>query len=99
MQNLISQLEASFNKLNIDGLIHWSNWITPTDQKARFNTQFFLTLLSDDESTFWDKLTSPDGSETLSLEWESPKEALRKLQDKGSCPGMTCLMISNVMIE
>ena len=60
------------NVLN-NSVIHWSNWLAPKEEKSRFHTHFFLSCLLDKDLV---QFASPDGHETVSLEWMSPKEAL-----------------------
>ncbi|KAJ2964254.1 hypothetical protein NQZ79_g886 [Umbelopsis isabellina] len=56
-------------------LYHFSNWITPVMEKRRYNTQFFITVISEakgEEHT----LIQADGGETIQLDWYTPEEAL-----------------------
>ncbi|KAJ3145632.1 Nucleoside diphosphate-linked moiety X motif 19, mitochondrial [Geranomyces variabilis] len=56
---------------DVQGLIHWSNWITPPVEVSRFDTQFFLTVLNESHAD-----TQCDGVETLELEWLTPQQAV-----------------------
>ncbi|KAI8587466.1 NUDIX hydrolase domain-containing protein [Geranomyces variabilis] len=56
---------------DVQGLIHWSNWITPPVEVSRFDTHFFLTVLNESHAD-----TQCDGVETLELEWLTPQQAV-----------------------
>ena len=55
----------------------WSRWITPVSVPKRFDTSFFLYILpappGDEEHG---PLLAADGSETLSAEWITPRQAI-----------------------
>ncbi|CAB3241100.1 unnamed protein product [Arctia plantaginis] len=50
-------------------LNYWSNWLTPTTQKKRFNTAFFLAAVEQ-------KPDINSNSEVTKVEWLTPAEAL-----------------------
>ncbi|KAI9006541.1 hypothetical protein CLU79DRAFT_569907 [Phycomyces nitens] len=73
-----SQFKVMCQKYNVkpavDKLVPFSNWITPTMEKRRYNTQFFLTVLDqtiDEEHKETVKI-SADGKETVQLDWFRP---------------------------
>lgn len=55
-------------------LAYWSNWISPLNHPKRFDTHFFLHLLSDEQ--YKKDLIVPDGSETVSASWMTAREVL-----------------------
>ncbi|KAJ3410514.1 hypothetical protein HDV05_003671 [Chytridiales sp. JEL 0842] len=65
---------------SLHSLVRWAHWITPTIEKKRFDTQFFLTVLP--EPIEGGTLVDADGKETLSLEWLSPQSALEAFREK-----------------
>jgi hypothetical protein len=67
----------------LEKLVRWAHWITPVVEKKRFDTQFFLTVLSKplEDSV----LIDADGKETLSLEWLTPQDALNAFNEKRKC--------------
>lgn len=56
--------------LVLNRLKRWSHWITPTLMKQRYDTRFFLTILSEDQAC------TPDGYEATSGLWLTPQEGL-----------------------
>lgn len=70
----------------IDTLIPFSIWVTPTMEKKRFNTLFFLTVLDQypnqtEHDTHY-KAVAADGKETVMFEWLKPEEGIQLYQDK-----------------
>jgi hypothetical protein len=65
-------------------LISWSRWITPTHEKKRFDTLFFIHLLPNDHQSE----ISVDGHEVVGYGWMSPKEALLAFERKGNPIGV-----------
>lgn len=58
-------------------LLPWAHWITPFFERVRFSTLFFLHLVPETESLErLERKMSPDGSETVSLEWIKPSLAI-----------------------
>lgn len=70
----------------VDTLIHFSTWVTPTMEKKRFDTSFFLTVLNQNstqkEHDIYYKAVAADGKETVLFEWLKPEEALQKQKEK-----------------
>ncbi|WAR58252.1 hypothetical protein PtB15_5B485 [Puccinia triticina] len=70
------------NLFNFDGLAHYGNILTPTTSPKRWDTQFYLSILpSPSESTTTQDdlhVATPDESETVSVVWLSPAEALKR---------------------
>lgn len=61
----------------VDRLTPFANWITPGAEKRRYNTHFFLTVWTPDS------VAQADGTETVQLDWFSPKEALEQWRQRG----------------
>eukprot|EP01112_Ceratiomyxa_fruticulosa_P017155 TRINITY_DN528_c0_g1_i5.p1 TRINITY_DN528_c0_g1~~TRINITY_DN528_c0_g1_i5.p1 ORF type:complete len:320 (+),score=80.84 TRINITY_DN528_c0_g1_i5:572-1531(+) len=57
--------------LQPSSLTHWSSWITPIQEKKRFDTKFYLAVLPDIPAH-----TSHDPLETAAHVWVTPQEAL-----------------------
>ncbi|KAG2206331.1 hypothetical protein INT46_003567 [Mucor plumbeus] len=70
----------------IDKLIPFSNWITPIEEKKRYDTMFFLTVLEEfktkQEQDLHLNVVSADGKETVLFDWLKPEEALQKKEEK-----------------
>lgn len=70
----------------VDKLIPFSNWITPIEEKKRYNTMFFLTVLDEfktkQEQDLHLNAVSADGTETVLFDWLKPEEALQKKEEK-----------------
>ncbi|KAJ3327022.1 Nucleoside diphosphate-linked moiety X motif 19, mitochondrial [Blyttiomyces sp. JEL0837] len=66
----------------LSGLFRWAHWITPVIEKKRFDTQFFLSILSQDYASTVGSDVSADGNETVSLDWFTPAEALEAFKQK-----------------
>ncbi|XP_062897678.1 nucleoside diphosphate-linked moiety X motif 19 [Mobula hypostoma] len=81
---LVQENAANFIKLckeldclpNIWALKEWSNWLTPTFQKRRFDTAFFICCL--EEIPF----TVHDGREIISHSWMTPTEVIEHHQSE-----------------
>jgi 8-oxo-dGTP pyrophosphatase MutT (NUDIX family) len=57
-------------RLRLGSLTHFGHWITPATEPRRFDTHFFLASAPNGQDAV------PDGSETLTAEWLSPKQAV-----------------------
>ncbi|CEP14788.1 hypothetical protein [Parasitella parasitica] len=70
----------------VDKLIPFSNWITPVEEKKRYDTMFFLTVLEEyktkQEQDLHLNAVSADGTETVLFDWLKPEEALQKKEEK-----------------
>lgn len=53
-----------------DKLLLFANWITPVNEKRRYNTHFFLTVLDPPHRAFY----AADGKELVQLDWFTPKQ-------------------------
>ena len=53
-------------------MYEWSNWLTPTFQKKRFNTRFYLSTLSEPVQQF------ECGFEITDSDWLEPATAMRE---------------------
>jgi hypothetical protein len=62
-------------RLALDALHPWSRWITPKQEKKRFDTRFYLYCLDGATTSSPPEVTS-DGGETTEAAWVSPAEAL-----------------------
>jgi len=60
-------------------MAQWSWWVTPTAEPKRYDTRFFLTCLSPEESS----VASPDQSETVDHVWITPKAAVEGHESGG----------------
>lgn len=66
-------------RLSVSRLLPWSHWITPEERPKRFDTRFFLVVMSSEETC------TPDDREVTEGLWVSPEEALFKNQN-GTLP-------------
>lgn len=55
---------------DIHALIPWSHWITPAEEKIRFDTRFYLTIINDNDE---EHLHSHDGMELVNSKWFAPE--------------------------
>lgn len=85
-----SQFKTMCEQFNIlpavDTLVPFSNWITPTMEKKRYDTLFFITVLDQyktkkEHDTHY-HLVAADGKETVLFEWLKPEEALVMQKEK-----------------
>ncbi|KAI8645571.1 hypothetical protein BD408DRAFT_429553 [Parasitella parasitica] len=90
VHNNASQFKAMCDTFSIrpavDKLIPFSNWITPVEEKKRYDTMFFLTVLDEHKTQQEQDLhlnaVSADGTETVLFDWLKPEEALQKKEEK-----------------
>lgn len=68
--DFITMLEREKLLLDLNGLIYFSHWITPTVEPYRFDARFFLTQVP------LDQLATSDNLETTDGVWITPREAL-----------------------
>lgn len=68
-----SQFSLFMNKLgsspSTSSLVYWDHWITPSWEKKRFDTAFFMSTI--DQADIEADTVSADGQETLSHAWVS----------------------------
>jgi 8-oxo-dGTP pyrophosphatase MutT (NUDIX family) len=57
--------------LDIGRLVSWGHWITPSQERIRFDTRFFAAGTPEGQSA------SADGQESTELEWLTPQDACR----------------------
>ncbi|KAK3273331.1 hypothetical protein CYMTET_18419 [Cymbomonas tetramitiformis] len=69
-QEMLNQLHA---RTRSSELHHFCTFMTPKREKRRYTTLFFIAEVSDDECRFM----KADGTETASLSWVDPDEALK----------------------
>lgn len=60
---------------DIESLISYSNWLTPKQEKRRYDTDFYITRIDEINSEM-----IHDGKETTDSQWISPKEALESFE-------------------
>ncbi len=71
-EDAILAVSASPYQIDLDGLIYFSNWITPAVFPIRFDTRFYLALdVNRVDAVF-------NSEELIDLVWVSPQEALRR---------------------
>ena len=58
--------------LDVDRLVHWSHWITPSHEPRRFDTHFFVAALPEGQRT------RDVSTETDHVEWLAPAEVLSR---------------------
>jgi 8-oxo-dGTP pyrophosphatase MutT (NUDIX family) len=56
--------------LEVDGLVYWSHWITPSLEPRRYDTRFFAAVVPDGQAA------SADQQESTELGWLAPRDAL-----------------------
>ncbi|PLW12317.1 hypothetical protein PCANC_18329 [Puccinia coronata f. sp. avenae] len=68
--------------IDLDGLSHYANILTPTVFSKRWDTHFYLAVLPSHSGTIEGEehfdVATPDQSETVSVVWLSPAEALKR---------------------
>lgn len=72
---------------SIDRLIYYSNWITPVNEKRRYNTHFFLTVLDQEYTNqashdLYLNAVKADGKETVLFDWLTPEQAIIQQKEK-----------------
>jgi len=56
--------------LDVDGLVYWAHWITPSMERRRFDTRFFVALAPPGQAA------TSDGLEVADMVWMTPGAAL-----------------------
>jgi 8-oxo-dGTP pyrophosphatase MutT (NUDIX family) len=69
-------VQAAGARLRLDRLVHFAHWITPSSAPRRFDTHFYLCRAPDGAEAMC------DGSETVALEWVSPRLLLDRAAAK-----------------
>jgi 8-oxo-dGTP pyrophosphatase MutT (NUDIX family) len=62
----------------VTSLCNWAHWITPRQEKWRYDTYFFLAIDYDVDL----QSSEHDNNETTEVSWFYPQEALQKLETK-----------------
>ncbi|ORY88246.1 hypothetical protein BCR35DRAFT_22950 [Leucosporidium creatinivorum] len=88
---LLGEGEGGQDKIRpgLSSLQFRANWITPANMKRRYDTSFFLTILppsstssstssSAPTATHSDHIATADNGETISADWLTPHEAIRR---------------------
>eukprot|EP01098_Paradermamoeba_levis_P015431 TRINITY_DN7856_c0_g1_i1.p1 TRINITY_DN7856_c0_g1~~TRINITY_DN7856_c0_g1_i1.p1 ORF type:complete len:304 (-),score=66.33 TRINITY_DN7856_c0_g1_i1:113-979(-) len=61
---------------NVESTLPWSHWITPKQEKWRYDTYFFVSPLQEEKNL----VLGTDGRETTEIEWVTPTNAVRDFQ-------------------
>lgn len=72
---LYAALADSGAAFDADGLVYFSNWVTPRGAPRRFDARFYLALLPAGTAC------APDRAEVTEACWVEPAEALRRAAD------------------
>lgn len=75
-EHFAAVLEREQLLLNVDSLIYWAHWITPSSVARRFDTRFFAVAAAADQAV------TADSTETMECRWMSPA-AVVALADRG----------------
>lgn len=78
-EHFATVLEREQLLLDIDALVYWAHWITPSSASRRFDTRFFAVAAAADQAV------SADSTETMECRWLSPAEIIA-LADRGAMP-------------
>jgi len=71
--------EAREQKAPIGQLQPWARWVTPEQEKYRYDTSFFLALLDERHQLAGVK---QDNQETIGLDWMTPSQAIADFAQK-----------------
>lgn len=55
---------------DVESLLYWAHWVTPSAERRRFDTRFFVARLPEGQTAVG------DGTETTDLVWHTPSAAL-----------------------
>jgi len=66
--------------IDLDAIVPFGHWVTPTDRPKRFDTRFFLAAAPAGQSA------AADGGEVVGLEWVRPELVLGRLASGGDGP-------------
>eukprot|EP01116_Phalansterium_solitarium_P000395 TRINITY_DN10264_c0_g2_i1.p2 TRINITY_DN10264_c0_g2~~TRINITY_DN10264_c0_g2_i1.p2 ORF type:complete len:340 (+),score=136.45 TRINITY_DN10264_c0_g2_i1:96-1115(+) len=80
VQKESSQLAEMLRSLRLSPRVSqlrpWAHWITPTAEKFRYNTMFYITMLQHEPDTL------EDSTETTAFDWLSPAAALEACRER-----------------
>lgn len=68
-------LEAEDLTVDLDGLVYWAHWVTPTRERRRYDTRFFVAHLPAGQ------VATADDQEAVDLRWYLADEALMAHQE------------------
>lgn len=68
-------LRAEHLQLDIERLVYWAHWITPSPAPKRFDTRFFITSLPPDQAAIVDAVEATD------ITWMTPAALLAAARD------------------
>lgn len=86
--------EAGLRVADLDGLVPFAHWITPSLEPKRFDTQFFLWSLAPGQEP------QVDAQEVFDLQWRSPRAALAEyLEGRLNLPPPTASTLEDLHVE
>lgn len=59
----------------VDALLDWSRWVTPLEERYRYDTRFFVAVLDPREPV---DVAAADLDETTAVDWLEPEDAIAK---------------------
>ena len=78
-EHFAALLEREHLLLDVDRLVYWAHWITPSSATRRFDTRFFAV------SAAVGQAVTADSTETMECRWMSPA-AIAACADRGEMP-------------
>jgi 8-oxo-dGTP pyrophosphatase MutT (NUDIX family) len=78
-EHFATLLEREQLLLDVDRLVYWAHWITPSSAPRRFDTRFFAVTAAMGQAV------TADSTETMECRWMSPA-AIADLADRGEMP-------------
>jgi hypothetical protein len=63
---------------DVHSVIPWSHWVTPQQEKVRFDTRFYLSVINENTAHAY----RHDGQELVNSKWFAPSEVLDAFQKK-----------------
>ncbi len=69
-------LQGEHLRLDVDRLVYWAHWITPSGVPKRFDTRFFIARLPPEQSA------AIDAVEATELAWMTPASIIAAARDK-----------------
>lgn len=78
-EHFATLLEREQLLLDVDRLVYWAHWITPSSAPRRFDTRFFAVAAAADQAV------SADSTETVECRWMNPA-AIVASADRGEMP-------------
>lgn len=78
-EHFAAVLEREQLQLDVDRLVYWAHWITPSSSPRRFDTRFFAVAAGVGQTV------TADSTETMECRWMSPA-AIVALSNRGEMP-------------